>query len=282
MIYNPESLNLKVVSFSQNEALCICPFHPDTKPSASFNLSSGLFYCFSCGTAHNAKSLAYNLDGTIEKIETFSSSKAVYSDEKLWLRLLWNKKAYGNQYLQKRNVSDELVDTFDIRENDNGVIIPIVNSDGITTGLQIRQYTRKPKYLTFGIKTPVWPMNVQLPDEQTVIICEGVFGAINLYRLGVSGYATLGAIMKAEVSEYIRHKYVYGIFDNDLAGYIAGARLLTFVPRSKIIVPGCEVDEISNANLTELMYNNEHTRFIPQLAVMSGDRNKFYQYLPKG
>jgi len=32
------------------EALGLCPFHDDKKPSMSVNLKSGLFYCFACGT----------------------------------------------------------------------------------------------------------------------------------------------------------------------------------------------------------------------------------------
>lgn len=30
------------------EALALCPFHPDTRPSLSINLESGLFHCWSC------------------------------------------------------------------------------------------------------------------------------------------------------------------------------------------------------------------------------------------
>jgi DNA primase len=283
MIYNPDSLNLKVSSYNTNEALVLCPFHKDTNPSASFNLLSGLFYCFTCGEAHNAKSLAYNLDGTVEKTENYSSGKASYDNEKYWLRLLWNKKAFDNDYLKSRNVSDDLVDTFDIRANEQSVIFPIYNNENQVTAVQIRHYKRKPKYLTFGVKPAVYPLNIKLPNtDENIIICEGIFGAINLYRLGVNAYATLGAIMKSDVKHYIHQKYVYGLFDNDLAGYIAGARLLTFIPRAKIIVPGCEVDEISNAILTEMMYANEHTRYIPYLAKLSGDKEKFYKYVPKG
>lgn len=282
MFYNPDSLNLKVSSYNANEAHVICPFHKDTNPSASFNLVTGLFYCFTCGTAHNVKSLAFALDGTIEQINSYSSGKASYSDEKLWLRLIWNKLAHDNEYLSKRNVSNELVDTFKIRANEHGVIFPIYDIDDKPVAVQIRHYKRKPKYLTFGIKPPVYPLHVKLPDDDKVIICEGIFGAINLYRLGVSGYASLGAIIKPDIKQFVHQRYVYGLFDNDLAGYIAGARLLKFIPRAKIIVPGCEVDEVSNANLTEILYSNEHTRYVPYLAKLSGNKDEFYKYLPKG
>src|SRR5690606_28686251 len=110
------------ISYSSNEAHCICPFHHDTKPSASFNLNTGLFYCFSCGTAHNVESLAFALAGTIEKIDSYSSGKASFSDERMWLKLLWNGLAHDNKYLQSRNVTNDLVNIFQIRANENGVI----------------------------------------------------------------------------------------------------------------------------------------------------------------
>lgn len=281
-MYNPDAINLTVISYSSNEAHCICPFHHDTKPSASFNLLTGLFYCFSCGTAHNAESLAFALNGTVEKIDSYSSSKASYSDERLWMKLIWNGLAHDNKYLKSRNVTDELVNIFQIRANENGVIFPIYDKRNKVCGVQIRQYVKKPKYLTFGEKTAVWPLHVELNHPDVMIICEGVFGAINCYRLGVSAYATLGAMMKREIQQFVFSPVVYGFFDNDFAGYVAGARLLSYIPRAKIIVPGGEIDNFSNVDLTQALYNREHTRYLPQLAELSGDKEKFYQYVPKG
>lgn len=284
-MYNPESLNLKVSSYSDSEAICICPFHRDTKPSASFNLFSGLFYCFSCGTAHNVKSLALALDGTIEIVPYYSPEKITKAAEKLWSKLLWNNLALDNDYLLSRNVDNDLVKHFQIRANENGVIFPITDHNKNLVGVQMRQYKRTPKYLTFGEKFPIWPMHTELanPEDNThVMIVEGVFGSINLYRLGYNAYSVLGAMMKREINQYVFQSQVYGFFDNDFAGYVAGARLLKFIPRAKVIVPGAEVDNFSNASLTRALYNNEYTRYIPQLAELSGKKEDFYKYLPKG
>ena len=48
---------LKVDSVSGEESICLCPFHDDRKPSFQFNLSSGLYICFSCGAAGSIRSL---------------------------------------------------------------------------------------------------------------------------------------------------------------------------------------------------------------------------------
>src|SRR5690554_2405501 len=283
MIYNPDSLNLQVITYGETEAHCICPFHHDTKPSASFNMKSGLFYCFSCGTAHNVQSLAFALNGIVEKIEKYYNDKRSYSTEKSWLKLLHNPLAHDNEYLSKRNVTNDLVNIFQIRCNSHGVIFPITDTNKNVKVVQIRQYKRYLKYLTFGEKLPVWPLYVEPveSDYHHVMVVEGVFGVINLYRLGVNAFATMGAMMKSGIKDYIHHTHVFGFFDHDFAGYVAGARLLKFIPRAEIIVPGGEIDNFSYVDLTKMLYTREHTRYLPQLAELSGDKDKFWQYVPK-
>jgi DNA primase len=282
MIYNPEAIGLKVISYSSDEAHCICPFHHDTRPSASFNLKSGQFYCFSCGTGYSsAIYLAHALHGTVEKVDSYEPEKAKFTKEKLWSKLLWNKLAIDNEYLKSRNVSNETVKTFRIQENERGVIFPIYNADEMLVGCHVRQYKKFPKYLTFGEKFPIWPKHVEPLSKDNTLIVEGVFGVLNCYRHGIQAYAAIGAMIKKEIGNYVFQKQVLGFFDNDLAGYIAGARLLRFIPRAKIIVPGAEVDELSNANLIEALYNKEQTRYLPQLAELSGNKMDFYRYLPK-
>lgn len=46
----------------------ICPFHPDTKPSLSFDPERGLFYCFGCGKSGNLIHLISEIEG-ISKYE---------------------------------------------------------------------------------------------------------------------------------------------------------------------------------------------------------------------
>lgn len=50
----PEYYPRVLLEFRQknnNQAMALCPFHPDKKPSLSINLVRGAFFCFSCGAS---------------------------------------------------------------------------------------------------------------------------------------------------------------------------------------------------------------------------------------
>ncbi|MEN3045525.1 MAG: DNA primase [Candidatus Hydrothermales bacterium] len=50
----------------------ICPFHPDRKPSLSFDSERGLFYCFGCGKSGNLIHLISEMEG-ISKFEALKN-----------------------------------------------------------------------------------------------------------------------------------------------------------------------------------------------------------------
>ena len=276
--YNPIDLGLIVKSISGNEAICICPSHNDTNPSASFNMVSGWLYCFSCGYAAKVNDIANLTGGDI----TFNELNVVFyqSKEKLWKRLKLSPVAIENDYLKSRLVTNELVREFDIRQNKQGVIFPFKDTNDNWVGCQIRHYDKKPKYLTFGEKT-LFPFQ-KLEHYSPLIpiyLTEGVFGALRGYQAGFQTLAVIGAMIKEDVLKPLQNYTIIGLFDDDLAGYIAGARLLKFLPHARIAIPGIEADEISLENWITKVPAMQVTRDIKTLANLSNNTKDFYKYV---
>ena len=59
------SQHLDVRAKSGREWQCLCPFHEDTSPSFSVNISSGLFICYACGAKGNGEALSRKLGGRV-------------------------------------------------------------------------------------------------------------------------------------------------------------------------------------------------------------------------
>lgn len=283
--YDPKSLGLEVAGYSSdNEVTVHCPFHNDSHASASFNIETGLFFCFGQCGGKNIQQLSNELGQNVNVILI----KPVYNKdvEKTWLRLLDNPLALNNPYLAARRVTNDSVKEFDIRANKHGVIFPIKDTKGKVKGVQIRSTTKEyryrndlPKYMTFGNKLPLWPLQKQYTHDK-VFVCEGVFGAINLIQMGYNAYATLGALLKQDVKKYLNNfEQVKGLFDSDFAGKLASGRLIKFVPHAYASVNGLEVDEILDIDIP---INTSYTNDLYFIAHSSGDSKKFWQRMPKG
>lgn len=258
--YDVYALNLNVIRAESGEFVCKCinPEHIDTHPSAYFNPRSGLFFCHSCGFSANIYQVAELTDGKIVKTNSNNSTNDFSDTEDDWHKYLTGNLATKNPYLIKRNIPTNLIEQFNIQEFQGGISFPIYNIFNEVVGVQIR-YTRantKIRYRYFGDKT-IWPKhNLSEYDfSKPVYITEGIFGALNAIKNGYQAFTIFG-------SENIPKEYqigfpnLIGLFDNDLAGYLASMNLLNFVPNSKIYFPGCEADELSGKQWTEIQNGN--------------------------
>jgi DNA primase len=280
--YDAQELGLEICGHSGNNELivrCPNPDHNDTNPSACFNSESGLLFCFSCSFSCNASYLAGKAGVELPVKKPLPKFKS--DSEELWRSFNKLKPAFNNPYLKNRGVTDANVLTFDIRESNKGVVFLFKDYSNHLVGAQLRQYEGKPKYLTFGQRI-VYP-EYKIPEfdkDQPIYLTEGVFGAIRGYNAGLQTLAVIGAMVKRETVGFLNNwSKIYGLFDNDLAGYIAGARLLKFVPRASIIIPGAESDELNLEEWRTIASTHKLTRSIKDLAELSGDSSKFYKYI---
>lgn len=248
---DPFVLGLEIVRKTGNpkEFQVSCPFHDDSHPSATLNVTNGLFYCFGCHTNSDAGKIAKTLGGyvsfvPITELKGMESSEIGEIDD--WRSALsLAKLAFGNEYLAERNVHDALVKRYGIVALDNGIGFPIKNMNLYTIGMQVRQYhSTTSKYLFYGEQSLLWPIqdfnNLVMNDK--IFITEGVFGALRAIKSGLFGFALMGAgRVGPTMSGFTSMFRTFGVMDEDDAGFLAAAKLTILgIPCLKVI--GFEAD----------------------------------------
>ena len=229
VIYDPEFLGLQVTKKMGEELIVFCPYHSDSNPSAEYNVNKGVFYCFGCQTGRTAEQLAEDLGGSLVPIgETELDYVPKKGEETDWKRLLINPLASENEYLKERKVRRQDIWRFGIKENDDGIIFPLEDIFENVQGIQIRHYSKKPKYLFHGKRTKLWPIKNALKPGK-IFITEGVFGSLRAQRYEVNSVAMLGASSVEPIANFIKgqgHLEPYAVMDLDYAGLLAAGKFV--------------------------------------------------------
>lgn len=237
MYYDPKLIGLTTVRQSGDEALCLCPYHDDRHPSASFNVRKGLFFCYTCGASKNAQQLAKDLGGEVVDLTMSDPTVALprLEDEyEAWSKFLGFPWALNNDYLRSRQVTNYQVINHRIMDyNGRGVIFPMMNLKE-DVGVVVRQLEREPRYLILGKRPPVWPMDLipQMTEADRIFVVEGVFGVLRLEKFGQTAIATLGtggvnrALRFINSNPGIFEGRTVGLMDADLPGKVAAAKFI--------------------------------------------------------
>jgi hypothetical protein len=265
-VIDPTALGLDVSRISGEEAYCVCPFHNDHTPSASFNVRSGLFFCYVCGCHPTMWEIAAELGGNVQKmnVEMLPTAKSGEEWEMDWKWVLSCRKAFDNEYLMSRGITNDVVNKFDVREFPKGIAFIIKNGKGVPVGAQVRvtKADARNRYLTMGEKTPIWPCNdLGTSGSNSILLVEGVFGVMNAWKRGYNNvFAIMGSQSVASAIPLIRgfrNKYV--AFDNDLAGHVAAAKAVAIHTGIKAYMPGVEADEVDGGFFRKLFANELDT-----------------------
>jgi len=251
-VFNPKAVGFNSFSVSGDEAIVVCPYHDDHRPSASFNIVTGLFYCFTCGEAKNAAQIAKALGGSTERVKLAISKSRSSELNSLWHIVKTSPLAMNNEYLEKRGVSNDTVEKFGIRSvsNDIAILIEDFRREELL-GIQIRRIdeNNKIKYLSFGNKTAVWPLwHFKYSKKLSrLFITEGIFGVFNAEENGRTAVATLGAANAAISASFFRRRSHCLLFDPDLAGYLATVKSMCVALEStSTVFPSVEVDSLND------------------------------------
>jgi DNA primase len=227
-IIDPTELGFEVFGYSGDEALVLCPYHDDHSPSARFNVKTGLFHCFVCGTGKRAKDIAREFGGHVSEITSAARRKVDYIEPDVdWrTRFLSCPLALDNDYLASRFVGNDVIKKLSIRECEDGIIFPLFSDkEGTVCGVQVRQYKKEPKYVFYGEKPGVYPLTLMPPHNKAYLV-EGIFSVIRGRQAGFAAFATMGAAsLKPALRYFYDRTKVFGMFDPDAAGYIASAKL---------------------------------------------------------
>ena len=157
-IIDPFMLDLEITQISGQEAICLCPFHSDSKPSSSFNFVENIFFCFSCNTSANARKIAAQTGGIVEYVENMHgiSSKAqkLKGSDMEWQNFKYLRNAYSNPYLKSRGVQDWQIEKHSIKATKSMVLFPMHDAKGELTGYQARNTSKRTfqRYRYFGKK----------------------------------------------------------------------------------------------------------------------------------
>lgn len=277
--FDVKALGLEIHAISGTEEVIVkCPFHDDRHPSASFNVNSGLFFCFACGAAANASQLAARTGGYVVRNDSIPHTK-LKSVESEWRHYLESPLALNNDYLKNRFVTKAQVEAFNILELPWGVGFPIVNGSSTKhKALLIRRYEGNPRYIFFGEK-PAALMGRQWRRDG-LIVTEGIFGMLAVDRCGYNGVTTLGTAIHSDLRRLLRWTDVKVAFDADFPGYLGAAKILSIAPLAKVVIPGCEVDELSGTDIAAIAEGEVlTTNDISTLKRLSKDPEKFTRLL---
>lgn len=275
MVFNPYSLGLDVRNHSGNEVLVLCPYHNDKHASAEFNVTTGLFHCFTCGVSATAKQVAKKLGGTVDAEVKRIVPKAVDYN---WRPLLGAPLAINNAYLLGRGVENWQIEKYGIRQVNAGIIIPLFTTSGRICGVIARRYDGQPKYQILGERPALWPYPtvVQRNPRHRLALVEGVFGFLAAERAKIEAAATLTCRASEEACSWLNRGPVGVCYDDDKAGWLGAGKVIENVPTASAVVSGVEYDMATPDQWQEIWNPSHFTRQHSRLAVLSGNPQLYY------
>ena len=226
----------------------VCPFHADSDPSLSVNISNGralpgTFFCFGCGASGNWNALAERLN-----LEPFNRTLA--KRLKSYIPVVSTRKSYSQlakEYklpsitsdIEKpwKNVSPEFLNKLGCRLwvdpvlHEERLLLP-VTVFGETVGHVTLPVNGKSKHKAFNspgewVRASFWPFDYvaeRFDGNSCVIITEGAKDAMRLLYNGLPALANLGAVTtwssaKADLLTYLDIETVIIASDGDEVGY---------------------------------------------------------------
>lgn len=274
-----------------------CPFHDDQKPSFQVHRQLGVFICFGCGKTGGFAALIAGIDGIsvgeakrklimggaddvdivideinqaldgdeIKEIEYFS----LKSFHKIFPTIIGTT---GEVYLRTRRISRNIIERFDLRWGESGVmqyrvIMPIYTTKGrlLSYAGRATQKSMQPKSrkvrsaggALYGLYELIREKKGKLPY---LILCEGEFDAMWLQQNDWNGVSSMGtAVLTEDQMALVRRhcKLAVVSFDGDNAGRraqkVAVKSLRRILPTVEVAMPeGKDPNELSVKQLEKL------------------------------
>lgn len=227
---------------------CKCPIHENSvNPEAMYVDDRGGYYCFACNSGGNV----INFLSDYEHISYSAATERLasmlninlrddvdYQDQKKVEEKFEGYKKRGlsgldnvRQYLmEKRGFSEETIEAFELGMWDGKMTIPLLDVNGRTVGMAVRQFDTKPKYMNcrnnllydkseflFGLD------KARRLIKNTVYVVEGYMDAISGYQMGIPTVAYCSNELHRDqirmLNSYLRRDTTVVICpDNDEAG----------------------------------------------------------------
>lgn len=227
---------------------CKCPIHENSvNPEAMYVDDRGGYYCFACNSGGNVINFLSDYEhisysAATERLASMLNinlkDDAEYQDQKRLEDKFNGYKKRGlagvdnvKQYLtEKRGFTEETIQTFELGMWDGKMTIPLLDANGRTVGMAVRQFDAKPKYMNsrnnllydkseflFGLD------KARRLIKNTVYVVEGYMDAISGYQMGIPTVAYCSNELHRDqirmLNNYLRRDTTVVICpDNDEAG----------------------------------------------------------------
>ena len=214
-----------------------CPNGVDNRERLYVKNVDGAFmwHCHNCGDSGY-----YRPKETVRRIKastsTVISRKLICDYKDLTKEVNYDKfKVEGQLWLGQYGFTESMIKLFRIAETDDGIILPIF-SNVFIQGYQVRQYNKKPKYLTYSKQRFSFLDCITDMTTKPLVIVEDLLSS---YKLRYAGYPTLcllGTKLDSEAQKVLnmfRMRPVVLWLDDDTAGHAAAKKL--FVDMSPIV-----------------------------------------------
>jgi len=213
-------MNLRIVSENEDELLCFCPFHVETKPSFIISKKgkyAGWGKCFGCGKFVSAKSLGLNM-----KVERIKKSKVNVNWNCILKNSISPNTIFWLNYLAiEWNVDINVLRSFnviwDTTQRISSYFIPVYNENGIIIGIQ-KRYPDGQKIMIKGSKLGIFASSAilqgvgLLKNNPTLLVCEGLSDSVVATYLGFNAIGRISCTSSTDViTKFVKRLLTKGL-----------------------------------------------------------------------
>jgi len=193
-----------------------------------------LWHCFNCGDSGY-----YRSRETVSRIKLMTGilvgadapTKLSEKFKHFSLRDLYKFDIMGQLWLGQYGFNGDMVEEYNIREIDDGIVLPFGGYTELNRGYQLRRYDKKPKYLTsvpLGMSKSHYIRSTDTRIGNVLVIVEDLLSAYKLHYAGYSTLCLLGTKLDTGILPDIlldNHSRVVLWLDDDAAGHEGAMKL---------------------------------------------------------
>ena len=202
-----------------------CPMGVDTRKRFGVKHvdDAYLWHCFNCGDSGY-----YRTRETVSRIKLMTGT-TVEPDLMRHLREKFN--IMGQLWLGQYGFNGDMVEEYNIREIDDGIVLPFGGYTETNRGYQLRRYDKKPKYITSVPRSMSKSHYIRSTDTRigsTLVIVEDLLSAYKLHYAGYSTLCLLGTKLDTGILPDIlldNHSRVVLWLDDDVAGHEGAVKI---------------------------------------------------------
>lgn len=236
------------VASETGEWSIFCPYHGDSRRSASINIETGLWYCHGCGESGTAKELINDKENwVIEDRRTYTSRKASGRKESRqfdlseaevegWHSALLSNKPALKEFMRRRGLTLKTIKKYQIGWDSGYSAYTLPIRDGHGEILNIRFYRfeeddgRRKIWSVAGRGEPqLFPID-QI-ENGTIVICEGEWDALATIQAGIPAITRTGTAdsWNPAWNTMFQGKKVFLCHDMDEKGQTANRKIATML-----------------------------------------------------